>query len=71
MFTLFKARKNSFFRHQIRYYGWYSNKKRGLQLKNMPKHERAFGIDEPDTPYRRKCRMTWAALIKAVYEASH
>lgn len=26
------------------------------------------GMSEPDTPYRRRCRMTWAALIKAVYE---
>jgi hypothetical protein len=26
------------------------------------------GQAEPDTPYRRKCRMTWAALIKLVYE---
>jgi hypothetical protein len=54
--------------HQIRYYGWYSNKKRGLHLKNMPKQVQASGSDEPDTPYRLKCRMTWAALIKAVYE---
>jgi hypothetical protein len=23
--------------HQLRYYGWYSNKKRGLQEKKMPK----------------------------------
>ncbi len=23
---------------------------------------------ESDTPFRRKCRMTWAALIKCVYE---
>jgi hypothetical protein len=26
------------------------------------------GQPEPDTAYRRKCRMTWAALIKCVYE---
>jgi len=26
------------------------------------------GMPEPDTPFRRKCRMTWAALIKCVYE---
>ena len=23
---------------------------------------------EPDTPFRRKCRMTWAALIRAIFE---
>jgi len=28
----------------------------------------APGQQEPDTPFRRKCRITWAALIKAVYE---
>jgi hypothetical protein len=26
------------------------------------------GQQEPDTAFRRKCRMTWAALIKCVYE---
>jgi len=25
-------------------------------------------MTEPDTSYRRKCRMTWAALIKCVFE---
>jgi len=54
--------------HQIHYFGWYSNKKRGMQLKKLPKKQEEPGLDEPDTPYRRKCRMTWAALIKAVYE---
>ena len=54
--------------HQIRYYGWYSNKKRGMVIKKTPKAQLCAGIDEPDTPFRRKCRMTWAALIKAVYE---
>jgi hypothetical protein len=54
--------------HQFRYFGFYSNKKRGLQQKRLPKAQQAAGMDEPDTPYRRKCRMTWAALIKCVYE---
>ena len=54
--------------HQIRYYGWYSNKKRGLQEKKNPKVEQKPGMPEPDTPFRKKCRITWAALIKAVYE---
>lgn len=26
---------------------------------------------EPESAYKKKCRMTWAALIKAVYEAMH
>ena len=51
--------------HQIRYYGFYSNKKRGMQEKKVAP---AAGQPEPDTTYRRKCRMTWAALIKCVYE---
>ena len=54
--------------HQINYFGWYSNKTRGMQRKKMPKAQQATGIDEPETPYRRKQKMTWAALIKAVYE---
>ena len=37
----------------------------------MPKAQQAAGMDEPDTPYRRKTRLTWAALIKVVYEAVH
>ena len=53
--------------HQIRYYGWYSNKKRGMQEKKG-KSVAAPGHNEPDTAFRRKCRMTWAALIKCVYE---
>ena len=54
--------------HTINYFGWYSNKTRGMQLKKMPGAQQAAGMDEPDTPYRRNSRMTWAALIKAVYE---
>jgi hypothetical protein len=54
--------------HQIRYYGWYSNKKRGQHLKKRVKSVPVQGDTEPDTPYRRKCRMTWAALIQAVFE---
>ncbi|MBD3321216.1 MAG: IS91 family transposase [Chitinivibrionales bacterium] len=54
--------------HTIHYFGWYSNKTRGMQRKKMPKAQQATGMDEPDTPYRCKSRMTWAALIKAVYE---
>jgi hypothetical protein len=52
--------------HQIRYYGWYSNKKRGMR--EDKKTGAVGGQAEPDTPFLRTCRMTWAALIKAVYE---
>jgi hypothetical protein len=55
--------------HQIRYYGQYSNKKRGMAEKTKKSVVPALpGMPEPDTTYRRKCRMTWAALIKCVYE---
>ena len=54
--------------HQINFFGWYSNKTRGMQRKKMSKAQQATGMDEPDSPFRRKQRSTWAALIKAVYE---
>jgi hypothetical protein len=54
--------------HQIRYYGWYSNKKRGVHEKTKPKTQPVPGMAQADTAFHRKCRMTWAALIKAVYE---
>lgn len=34
----------------------------------MSKPDPVTGETEPDTQYRRKCRMTWAALIKSVFE---
>ena len=64
--------------HQIRYYGFYSNKKRGMRgKKDLPKDESHPGIPEGDTGFVKKCKMTpvlslveaWAALIKCVYEA--
>jgi len=55
--------------HLIRYYGWYSNKKRGLRAKSQMKEastedngESIFGPD------RKTARKAWAALIKQVYE---
>jgi hypothetical protein len=53
--------------HQIRYYGWYSNKSRGLREKEK-KSVALPGQPEPDTAFRRKCPLTWTALIKCVYE---
>ncbi len=59
--------------HLVRYYGWYSNKNRGLRAKARaatvpaaPEVEPAPGGD--DAAFRRRCRMRWAALIKKVYE---
>ena len=55
--------------HLIRYYGWYSNKKRGMRAKfeTIGKTEEVV-IDDEQTPYRKQCRMRWAALIQRVYE---
>jgi hypothetical protein len=54
--------------HQVRYYGFYSNKTRGILQKKKPASATEPGSLEPDTPYRRKCPMTWATLIRAVFE---
>ena len=51
--------------HLIHYYGWYSNKSRGMQ---NPARITGNAMPGPDTSFKRKCRMTWAALIKAIYE---
>ena len=63
--------------HQIRYYGWYSNKRRGMHRKGKKssfENSGSFGPDEyweeldPITEFRKKFRMSWAALLKCVYE---
>ncbi|MBD3322397.1 MAG: hypothetical protein GF350_14950 [Chitinivibrionales bacterium] len=62
--------------HQIRYYGFYSNMKRGMQEKKSLKAELLPGMLEPDTSYRKSCRLTpvqargrlWAALVRYVFE---
>jgi hypothetical protein len=52
--------------HQIKYYGWYSNKSRGMRA---GKHNVSDdSVPEPLSGYQLKCRITWAALIKCVYE---
>ena len=55
----------------VRYYGWYSNKTRGRLAKVADSASPAPAVietDDEDTPYRKLCRMRWAALIKRVYE---
>jgi len=54
--------------HLIRYYGWYSNKSRGMRRKAEEQKAKAAGnIHSPvSTPSR--CSQTWAMLIKRVYE---
>ena len=55
----------------IRYYGWYSNRARGDRARSRNDSTDAPEdtlIDDEDTPYRKLCRMRWAALIKRVLE---
>ena len=51
--------------HLIRYYGWYSNKARGMRRKAATEAaaEQPTAIAAPN-----RCSQTWAMLIKRVYE---
>ena len=60
--------------HLIHYYGWYSNKTRGLRRKAAAQ---AAAAEQPDAspsgdaarvPVPSRCSRTWAMLIKRVYE---
>ena len=60
--------------HLIRYYGWYSNKARGMRRKAA---EAAAAAEQPTAavaegaaavPVRNRSSQTWAMLIKRVYE---
>lgn len=53
--------------HQVRYYGWYSNKSRGMRTRQTARSAPADGAEELSA-YQLKCRLTWAALLKCVYE---
>jgi hypothetical protein len=55
--------------HLVRYYGWYSNKSRGLRLKaaRAAAPQPAVAAQEGSAP-ARPCNFTWAKLIKRVYE---
>ena len=53
--------------HQIRYYGFYSNKSRGMRQKVL----REALVPKPTQPLTQqqlRFRLTWAALIRLVYE---
>ncbi len=57
--------------HLIRYYGWYSNKSRGMRRKaaeaaEQPGATSSSEASEPAAPSR--CSQTWTMLIKRVYE---
>jgi hypothetical protein len=58
--------------HLIRYYGWYSNKARGMRRKDAEAAaEQWAGSSSGETaavPARSRASQTWAMLIKRVYE---
>ena len=54
--------------HLIRYYGWYSNKARGMRRKAEAAVSAAAAQTEPSSPPASRCSRTWAMLIKRVYE---
>ncbi len=54
--------------HLIRYYGWYSNKARGLRRKRAEAAATAWGEPAAPAPARSRASQTWAMLIKRVYE---
>jgi len=51
--------------HLARYYGWYSNKSRGLRAKSQ---SAAALSTEVNGPGAQEARRRWAALIQQVYE---
>ena len=60
--------------HLIRYFGWYSNKKRGVRKKKEAAADRKQDTgpgdgNDNDISLLKERRMSWAALIKKVYEA--
>ena len=54
--------------HLIRYYGWYSNKARGMRRKAAEASATASGEPAAPAPARSRASQTWAMLIKRVYE---
>ena len=54
--------------HLIRYYGWYSNKARGMRRKAAEQAAAADGNVPSPVSIPARCSQTWAMLIKRVYE---
>jgi hypothetical protein len=54
----------------IHYFGWYSNKERGMRKKREPAVHEAVSDREcgGECAFITKRKMSWAALIKKVYE---
>jgi hypothetical protein len=57
--------------HLIRYYGWYSNKSRGMRRKAAAEaaaEQKPSSPGAAPAPALGRCSQTWAMLIKRVYE---
>ena len=52
----------------LRYYGWYSNKSRGLRKKDRRQPSPIPPVEEVLTPYQKQCKSAWARLIRKIYE---
>jgi hypothetical protein len=57
--------------HLVRYYGHYSNRRRGMRQQQDENNPIAVTVDEApvDPDFRRTARAAWARLIRKVYEA--
>jgi hypothetical protein len=54
--------------HLVKYYGWYSNKARGMRKKAAEAAAKASGQAVPAQPATSPASQTWAMLIKRVYD---
>src|SRR3990170_912556 len=52
----------------LRYYGWYSNKSRGLRKKDKRQPSPIPPVEEDLTHYQKQCRSAWVRLIRKIYE---
>jgi uncharacterized protein (UPF0212 family) len=55
------------YEHLVRYYGWYSNRARGVRNSDISS-ETASTLHIDETPVDRKSKANWARLIQKVYE---
>ncbi|MBU1767787.1 MAG: transposase, partial [Candidatus Omnitrophica bacterium] len=53
--------------HMIRYYGYYSNKSRGMRKKSGKVEDTPLRIESQQVS-SVECRLRWANLIKKIYE---
>ena len=54
--------------HTIRYYGFYSNKARGMRAESANLANAEVEVADEDTLQRKVCRSRWSAMIQKVYE---